>query len=275
MTYATYEILGSEPVELIHIAYGTSHWYWTSSEQSIVKGADTYVPTAVVSGRIAADEEAQTNFIELTVDPSNPVAVLFVNNQPSVQISVTIFRKQRSDAEFITVFQGIINNCIFEDEKARLVCSPMQDVMKRKIGAMLYQPTCNNRLFDNRCQVVKATWTFSYAILSFPAQPVAGGQTIQLVAAAGTFFSGAKLNWLKAGTAQFGTQRQMITDHTGDTITLIDQLDGVIVGSTLTLYAGCDKLNTTCRDKFSNLTHFEGFANIPVNNPFTASLSGT
>lgn len=272
MSYATYEVLGSEPTELIHIAYGATHWYWTSSEQSIVKGADTYVPTAVVSGRIAADEEAQTNFIELTVDPINPVAALFVNNQPSTPISVTIFRKQRSDIEFITVFQGIINNCIFEDEKARLVCSPMQDVVKRKIASMLYQVTCNNRLFDNRCQVVRATWTFTYNILSFPAQPVAGGQTIQLVAAAGTFFTGAKLNWLKGGTAQFGTQRQMITDHTGDTITLIDQLDSIVIGSTLTLYAGCDKLNTTCRDKFSNLSRFQGFANAPLNNPFEQGL---
>lgn len=272
MTYATFEVLGSEPIELIKIDYGTTHWYWTSSEQSIVKGADTYVPTPVITGRISSDDEAQTNYIELEVEVTNPVAALFVNNQPSQTISVTIFRKQRSDAEFVTVFAGIINNCIFEDEKARLVCSPMQDVVKRKIAALLYQPTCNNRLFDNRCQVVKATWTFNYNILAFPSQPVAGGQTITLEAAAGTFFTGSKLTWLKGGTAQFGTQRQMITDHSGASITLIDQLDGVIVGSTLTLYAGCDKLNTTCRDKFSNLPRFQGFPNVPINNPFDQGL---
>lgn len=272
MTYAAFEVLGSEPIELIHIAYGSTHWYWTSSEQSIVKGSDTYLPTAVVSGAIASNEEAQTNSIELTVEPTNPVAALFVNGQPSLSVSVTIFRKQRSDAEFVTVFAGILNNCIFEDERARLVCSPMQDVVKRKIGALLYQPTCNNRLFDNRCQVVKATWTFSYNVLSFPSNPTAGGPTIQLVAAAGTFFTGAKLHWLTGGTAQFGNQRQMILDHSGDTIILIDGLDGLVAGNTLTLFAGCDKSAIACRDKFSNLPRFQGFVHTPVANPFSGGL---
>lgn len=44
------------------------------------------------------------------------------------------------------------------------------------------------------------------------------------------------------------------------------------VGTKLSLYAGCDKLNTTCNQKFSNILNFGGFPFIPNDNPFTGTI---
>lgn len=44
------------------------------------------------------------------------------------------------------------------------------------------------------------------------------------------------------------------------------------VGTKLILYAGCDKLNTTCSTKFNNILNFGGFPFIPQDNPFTGTI---
>lgn len=44
------------------------------------------------------------------------------------------------------------------------------------------------------------------------------------------------------------------------------------IGDTVKVYAGCDKLNTTCSTKFNNILNFGGFPFIPQDNPFTGTI---
>lgn len=41
--------------------------------------------------------------------------------------------------------------------------------------------------------------------------------------------------------------------------------DGVVTGDTLAVTAGCDRLFSTCRDRFANVVNFRGFPHIPGN----------
>jgi uncharacterized phage protein (TIGR02218 family) len=38
---------------------------------------------------------------------------------------------------------------------------------------------------------------------------------------------------------------------------------GTTIGDTYSLSAGCNKLLTTCRDKFNNVVNFRGFPHVP------------
>lgn len=274
MTYGALEVLGGEPVELFKFVYGATSWFWTSGVESVVKSGDTYSPIAIVSGNTSADGEAQANSIQVTVVGSNAVAELFKNNQPVSPIQVYVYRQQRGDAEFITIFAGEIGTCSFGDVNAVFSCYPAQSVAQRKIATLSYQALCNNRLYDSRCQVVRASFTYTYAVTAIA---VGNGEaTYDLGGNSETFFAVEKLNWLTAGTVQFGDQVLMIVYHIGNKVTVMDSFTDLIVGNTLTLYAGCDKQVSTCRDKFVNLARHQGFPYLPGENPSKAGfLMGT
>ena len=61
---------------------------------------------------------------------------------------------------------------------------------------------------------------------------------------------------------------RMITNHSGDTITLSAVLPGLAVGVALEAFAGCDRTFATCQSKFGNSLNFGGFPWIPAKNPF-------
>lgn len=52
----------------------------------------------------------------------------------------------------------------------------------------------------------------------------------------------------------------------------IDLQDAIDAIPYIYMYAGCNKLNTTCKDKFNNLHNFGGFPYIPVDNPTSRSV---
>lgn len=265
MPYDDYEVLGGEPIELFKFTYGTTEWFWTSGAEEIDKDGDTYTPAAIVSGRVSADEEAQAGSVEVTIQGDNPIAVLFRNGQSFTPIFVSIFRKQRDDAEFATPFRGEVAVCSFGDANASLTCTPTQAVTQRKLAVLKYQPTCNNRLGDSRCQVDMEDWTWDYVISAITlgeneANYELGGDAL-------AFFSGDALNWLSHGTVTFGDQVLMIEFHVGDNISTLGIFDDLIVGDTVTVKAGCDKLVATCRDKFDNLPRHQGFPYLPTANP--------
>jgi len=70
-----------------------------------------------------------------------------------------------------------------------------------------------------------------------------------------------------------GTTRA-IAAQVGDQITLVQRLpEGTwAIGDAVTLYPGCDRLYTTCRDKFANVPNFFGFPFIPRDDPFRTAM---
>jgi hypothetical protein len=73
---------------------------------------------------------------------------------------------------------------------------------------------------------------------------------------------------------QGGTARTIAEqDEVAGTVSLIARLPlNVEVGNKVTLYAGCDKTQETCKNKFSNARNFGGYKFIPIKNPFTEGV---
>jgi uncharacterized phage protein (TIGR02218 family) len=75
-------------------------------------------------------------------------------------------------------------------------------------------------------------------------------------------------SWLTGGYLRVAGVPRMITNHSGDTITLSAVLPGLAVGASFEAFAGCDRTFSTCQSKFGNSLNFGGFPWIPVKNPF-------
>jgi hypothetical protein len=74
--------------------------------------------------------------------------------------------------------------------------------------------------------------------------------------------------WFNAGYIEKGTERRMIINHAGDTLTLLNPMAGLAVGDAITAYAGCKRDYSDCVSKFNNGERFFGFEWIPARNPF-------
>jgi uncharacterized phage protein (TIGR02218 family) len=276
MNFEELEREGGSPVECYHFVRGSDHWRWTSAESAIEVDGDTYVPAAITRGRFQINEEAKTATVDVLVPADNPVAQLFSRPSYYVPVQLTILRVQLEDDEYsapAVIFNGEAKTCTFTPKRGQIHCVPMQEVVNRSLTVLAYQPTCNNALYDSRCQVSREEFTWEMEVEEIiPANPAAGlGPQYVLGYDAETVFSGDAIGILANGIATFGYQRQMIIAHSGATIQTLGAFDSIEVGDLVSVSAGCSKTPEVCRDRFDNLERFLGFPHIPQRNPFEGS----
>lgn len=77
--------------------------------------------------------------------------------------------------------------------------------------------------------------------------------------------------WYLGGMVQYNGILRLIIGHTGSQITLSRPIEGIAVGESVQIYAGCNRFVYTCTEKFDNLLNFGGFPWIPTTNPFEFS----
>jgi len=118
-------------------------------------------------------------------------------------------------------------------------------------------PSCLNTLYDSVCTVVKATYTTvgscfggsSISLISANLAALAGYYDLGVIA----FTSGANIGL-----------RRTIKSYVPGVIRLVAPLNYVpAVGDAFTIYPGCDKMATTCTDKFNNISNFKGYPYVP------------
>jgi len=94
---------------------------------------------------------------------------------------------------------------------------------------------------------------------------------------ADAWFSGGKLSWTGGANAN----RAMEVKRHAMSATLVSielwqaMSEGVAIGDTFTVTAGCDKQFTTCKAKFANTINFRGFPYMPGNDAITSYPTAT
>ncbi len=143
--------------------------------------------------------------------------------------------------------------------------SPLQALNIPK--GRFYQSVCDTWAGSSRCGVDLELAAFKgIATLS----AVSARHTLKVTGlnsfSAGWFTFGQAV-WQTGARAQL---RDTIVGHETDGTTTTLQFsepvgDTVKAGDTLNVYAGCNRLFSTCRDKFANGVNFQGFPHVPGN----------
>jgi uncharacterized phage protein (TIGR02218 family) len=141
---------------------------------------------------------------------------------------------------------------------ARLTVEALVSRLSQQLPGIILQPNCTNTLFDARCGLVKASFAESLSV-----QP---GSTVNKLISHSTkpdgyydngqiaFTSGANSGLVKA-----------VKRYVGQQFFFNSPLPFVSsAGDAFTAYPGCDKTQSTCTNKFSNLANFEGFPFVPA-----------
>lgn len=125
----------------------------------------------------------------------------------------------------------------------------------------LLGPLCSHTLYDAGCTLLPASFAASATVQASPT-PTQISFAINSSLADGYYALG-KIVFSSGGNSGLIRTVQGFL-HTGGVITLFNPLPAApAAGDAATIYAGCDKLPTTCSGKFSNLQHFRGEPYIP------------
>lgn len=255
---------GGKPIELYRFSAGSTRTYWyTSADEEQTYLGDLYVPEVLSRGEIAYSPESDSGGVEVGIPRTNPVAALFVPYLPEPELALVIYRKHRGDPETIVIFTGKVASSVFSASRCTLTCLPLREALRRRIPLNTFQSQCNWPLYSGPCGVAKASFATVGTVSAISEDTVDASA-----------FSPPGSGWFNNGYVErFNGERRWIINHVGSTLTLLSPFVGLVVGESLTAYAGCDRTEAVCQSKFSNIVNHLGFSRLPTKNPFTEGLT--
>ncbi|ABS51263.1 phage BR0599 family protein [Campylobacter hominis] len=247
----------SENYYLFEFGAMLDRYFYTSAQIDIKKGDKIYKSETIFLNELGKDSLNDDASISCGFD-CEPIN-LYKDFNPSTNINVKVM-----DAEEKLLFYGRIASVEFDakDGSAAIKLSTLGALMKGKIPTRTFSRECGFELFDGNCALNKKD--YSLTLLGKDCEFLENFTQIK----------SAKIGekpdgYFLGGYVSFNNQHSYIMQHTGDTIFLMFPLKKLNKNVVLYVYAGCDKLLNTCKNKFNNEINYGGFPFVPGKNPVT------
>ena len=144
----------------------------------------------------------------------------------------------------------------------------MAQVFSKKIG-QLYSPTCRADLGDDRCGIDLTAISVKGVVQTVHSQrSFTDPARIQLDG----WFRNGLLSWTSGANAGLCMEVRSFAD--GRFELFLPMARTIAPGDGYEVQAGCNKLITTCRDKFANAAAFRGEPHVPGNDFLTRGAGG-
>ena len=255
----------SQPIYLYVLANDLGTYRYTSRETEVIYDEQTYSPEAISHSAVSNSGDMTKDRLDINIPIENEAARdLLIGNseQPS---SLTVFRGHSTDEdfEFVVYWKGRITNAVANGASVKMECESIFTSLRRYGLRARYQKSCRHNLYSEGCGVDKEGFKVEGTV------SVISDLTLT-VAEADDFDDG----YFVGGYISFNGITRRIVAHEEDQITInraIESLKDAELPVLIDLYPGCDKLRTTCNNKFDNLLNFGGFPWIPSKNPFGGS----
>ena len=160
----------------------------------------------------------------------------------------------------IGMFSGRVGPGQASRYEAVLTVNSDSELLNVMVPRNVYQPGCNNTLFDGACGLTKS----SYAATVTASGATDATLTTFNVTPGITFAYYSQGFALCTAGANAGLSRTLKSNGVGYLQSIRPWAAPVSIGDTFTIYPGCDKQQATCSGKFSNLVHFRGQPYVPA-----------
>jgi uncharacterized phage protein (TIGR02218 family) len=166
-------------------------------------------------------------------------------------------------AGLVTLFYGRVVEVDVGRTQATIKVNTHLELLNLQWPWRLFQPGCSRTLFDAGCTLVKSAFGQNYTAVS--------GSTPQVLHTDYNQPDGtAALGTLTFRQGALTGRSFQIQSQTGGLMSLLTPLPSLPApGDGILVYPGCDKTQATCKNKFSNLQHYQGEPYVPV--PETAA----
>lgn len=250
-----------KPVDLYKIwrQDESQYWYYTSGDAPITYSGVEYTPATLERSGISYDQKLEVTTMDIQAAYIDTPVIEYIVQNPIKGIWVSVQRvfRDQDPVETSVIFIGQIKKVSFQGAAAKIQCVGFEHFLQMSVPTWRYQITCNLKLYDDKCKIVKNNY-----------KTVTSGT----LDATGFVFTSAAFaleddGYFTGGVIEFGNDARTITAHTGANITLIYKMTELEDNSTVAVYPGCDLRIETCRDNYDNVINFMGTPFIPVDNP--------
>jgi len=260
----------SRPIEVFDFSLGADSFRYTSSEDDVIVGVDTFEAEAIRRGSIIQGSDDRDAVLEITIPAQNTFVRKYIDIVPGQLASVSIIRVQRDEPTPWTqalVFKGFVQSVKFpkNGHEAGIAARSIESSASRPIPRFTYQSLCNNFLYDDACGANASLYKFTGPVT------LVEENKITVTGASGQPNGYYNAGYVKpTGIEDF----RMILDHTGDVLTLLLPFAEALTGTNVDIFAGCDHaVAGHCNTRFSNVGRHAGFAFVPTINPFQSGIS--
>lgn len=255
-----------------------NHVRLNNSNTVVTVAAHDYLPVEMSRGEIEGDIGKGEQEVEVKFPRrSGGEMVDYLEDLAGGRVDLIIISVDPDfTADAATIFQGAVEE-LFSDEITVGVTVKSQYARKATSSARLaVMPGCILELFSDRCSASDTDFqiygTISSISLDTPTHisfAVSGSGSMMPTTPAADYF--------KLGRIVARRENRMIVSSVLDAteVALVVKLSGKVeVGEPFVAYAGCDRKQTTCRDKFSNYPNFLGFPYAPYEDTIFVGRKG-
>jgi len=226
------------------------YYTFTPKISTISFGGKTYIPTIISRSGITVSDNVLKNSLTIKFPRTNSFARLLLATNIENPVTFTLYRNG------LVYWQGQVLNTSASGLFIELECSSTYSKNTRPAITSRIQISCRHVLYGEACGAVKDTFAVAGTINTVSTD----GQTLTLLAIA------QPDNYFLNGEVLWNSQKRNIIKHVGLTLKLTSPFKLQPAGI-VTLYPGCDHLETTCETKFSNRINYGGFTKLPTKNP--------
>lgn len=267
MTYQAFDAssYNGQPVEMLEIQYGEGDGNivrTTSGDRDVVIGGKTY--QAFTTTRDNFDDEGNPDDakqLSIRVPRDHPFILEFDQREFPLMVAVRIKRAHLNDPDLGTfnIWSGRLVGVSFEHPWMVLGCEKIATALSQTGCRIRYMRQCPHPLYMPRCWADKDTLKATPLVTQLSANKAEVTVALSPAPPAGYYVGGILL---------FEGLSRFIIKQNGSVLTLSRPLLSLDVGERVTLHPGCDRLASTCLNKFNNLDNYGGFDFIPPKGPF-------
>lgn len=239
----------------------------TSYDRALNVNGQLYASMDVRRGRIRSSIGLEVDTLDLEFYPTASASVT-INGVPflsavvrgaldSASIVVSkLFMPNPGDTSLGAVqrFVGRISDISGDRAGVKAMAKSEVELLNAPFPPELFQASCLNTLYDAACGVNKAGYAVTGTVVSSAVEYVAIATATVLTLGVIKFTSGVNAGTIRAVRAHAG----------GQVYFAIPLVVPCVSGDAFIAWPGCDKLLTTCSNKFSNQDNYRGFPFIPV-----------
>lgn len=243
--------------------------YYTSWDTNVLDNGNTYIANTLQIDRskVRVVLGVEVDTLELKINPHpedlvNSASFLSVCASGLMDGAFLTMRRAFFDdngqslGSYIN-FSGRIADMNMTRSEVNMTINSDLELLNVQLPRNLYQTTCLHTLYDSDCGLNRATFGVGATVSSSTKNIVGCGLTNP----SGYF----DLGYVLWSTGALAGIRRTIKSYIPGVVTLLNPLPvAPLSGDTFTAYPGCDKSQSTCTNKFSNVINFRGFPYVPV-----------
>lgn len=239
-----------------------------NGEEPITRDGIIYQPFPISISDITSSGNLDKSDITVSLARESVMESEFIGFPVSQIINLIVFHGHIDDEptlfNFPAAWVGRVGAPAFDEEKISFNCVPVSTSIQRPGLRRNYQLSCPHALFGPQCRASKNDATVGRVVSDILGTTITFETPLPLDS---TKYRGGLVEWSVSGRSAIRTIISVNAEKTS--LTIRGNLRDLIIGATVKITFGCNRLQSDCFELHNNILNFGGQPLIPLENPLS------